>query len=303
MGLREGYKMTEVGMIPEDWDCKKMNTICEVRDGTHESPRYFSNGVLFITSKNIIRGKIDFSNVSYISSDDAISINKRSKVDKGDILMSMIGTVGNSVLIDCKPNFCIKNVALFKPRKIEGAFLIQLLFSQYYQNYIQNKLDGGIQKFISLKILRSLDVPYPPENNEQKAIATALNNIDELITNLEKLIEKKKRIKQGALQELMKPKEGWEEKRLGEVAVIKDGTHQTPKYFRTGVPFYSVENVTMNDFKNTKFISEHEHFIISRDKKIKKGDILMTRIGSIGVCKYIDWEIDASFYVSLALLK
>lgn len=76
-----------------------------------------------------------------------------------------------------------------------------------------------------------------------------------------------------------------------------------PKPFDIGIPFYSVENVTANDFEHTKFITKAEHTLLSARIKIEKGDILMTRIGSIGECKYIDWEPEASFYVSLALLK
>lgn len=79
--------------------------------------------------------------------------------------------------------------------------------------------------------------------------------------------------------------------------------HQTPKYVAAGIPFYSVEHVTSGDFKNTKFISKEEHHFLTRTSKIQKGDILMTRIGSIGDCKLVDWDVEASFYVSLALLK
>ena len=73
--------------------------------------------------------------------------------------------------------------------------------------------------------------------------------------------------------------------------------------FQSGVPFFSVEHVTSGDFTNTKFISAEEHRLLTQSFKIEKGDILMTRIGSIGDCKLIDWDVDASFYVSLALLK
>lgn len=97
--------------------------------------------------------------------------------------------------------------------------------------------------------------------------------------------------------------EDWSVQSLGEIATIKDGTHQTPKYQACGVPFYSVEHVTSGDFENTKFISEQEHQLLTRSFRIEKGDILMTRIGSIGECKLINWDVRASFYVSLALLK
>lgn len=95
----------------------------------------------------------------------------------------------------------------------------------------------------------------------------------------------------------------WKMIKLGDVCQIKDGTHQTPHYVENGKQFYSVENVTNNDFSHTKYISESEHKKLTATYRIEKGDVLMTRIGSIGVCKYIDWDVDASFYVSLALLK
>jgi len=97
--------------------------------------------------------------------------------------------------------------------------------------------------------------------------------------------------------------EDWRMVRLGDIATIKDGTHQTPKYVSFGVPFYSVEQVTSRNFSDTKYISPEEHKFLTRSCKIERGDLLMTRIGSIGDCKLIDWEVDASFYVSLALLK
>jgi len=84
---------------------------------------------------------------------------------------------------------------------------------------------------------------------------------------------------------------------------ICDGTHYTPNYVENGVPFYSVENITRRDFENTKFISREEHLQLIKRCKPERGDILMTRIGSIGDCKLIDWDVDASIYVSLALLK
>jgi type I restriction enzyme S subunit len=96
----------------------------------------------------------------------------------------------------------------------------------------------------------------------------------------------------------------WETATLGEVCKsITDGTHFTPRYTTEGVPFYSVENLTANDFINTKFISEADHLEMIKRCKPEKGDILMTRIGSIGDTKLIDWDVNASIYVSLALLK
>mgnify|MGYP000170968578 CR=1 FL=1 len=92
-------------------------------------------------------------------------------------------------------------------------------------------------------------------------------------------------------------------RKLCQLTKIYDGTHQTPKYVERGVPFYSVEHVTANQFEKTKYVSEEVFFKENKRVKLEKGDILMTRIGSIGVSKYIDWNVRASFYVSLALIK
>lgn len=97
---------------------------------------------------------------------------------------------------------------------------------------------------------------------------------------------------------------GWTVEPLSEVCQeIVDGTHYTPTYVDTGVPFFSVETLTSDDFRNTKFISPRDHEDLARRCRLKRGDILLTRIGSLGVTKLIDWDVEASIYVSLALLR
>jgi type I restriction enzyme S subunit len=86
--------------------------------------------------------------------------------------------------------------------------------------------------------------------------------------------------------------EDWEIAPLSALCrLICDGTHFTPRYVPQGVPFYSVENITADDFSNVKFISEAEHAILVRRCKPEKGDILMTRIGSLGKTKLLDWDV------------
>ncbi len=95
----------------------------------------------------------------------------------------------------------------------------------------------------------------------------------------------------------------WEEKKMKDISKIYDGTHKTPNYVKEGVPFYSVEHITANDFSNAKFISNNVFQAENKRVKIERNDILMTRIGDIGTAKLIDWNAKASFYVSLALIK
>jgi type I restriction enzyme S subunit len=97
---------------------------------------------------------------------------------------------------------------------------------------------------------------------------------------------------------------GWSSLTLADLCdVITDGTHYTPHYVNNGVPFFSVENVTANNFLNVKYITKSEHLKLIKRCRPQRGDILMTRIGSLANTKLIDWDMDASIYVSLALLR
>jgi type I restriction enzyme S subunit len=183
-----------------------------------------------VTSKNIVNGQIDLNNVSYISEADAFEFDKRSKVDRNDIIMSMIGTIGSAVLVDFEPKFCIKNVALIKPRKVGPPYLIHHINSPSFQQYLESSLDGGIQKFVSLGTLRQLLIPVPNET-EQRAIAEALSDVDGLLGGLDRLIAKKRDLKQAAMQQLLTGQTRlpgfhgeWEVKRLGDVASVSKGT-------------------------------------------------------------------------------
>ena len=150
---------------PNGWDKYKIGEVCDVRDGTHDSPQYYSEGYPIVTSKNVSSGKIDLSDCSLICEDDYQKINQRSKVDYGDILMPMIGTVGNPVIVDLEPEFAIKNVALIKFKensRVLNTFVKALLESDYFDNAVISKVRGGTQKFISLGDIRKLEISLPP---------------------------------------------------------------------------------------------------------------------------------------------
>lgn len=173
--------------IPSTWKWTRMQDILDVRDGTHESPTYQISGVPFITSKNLIDGKIDFDNVKYISQEDADFFNKRSKVNKGDILMAMIGSIGKPVLVDSTKEFAIKNMALLKKVPNTDVNMNYVLLLLYYSEAImKNQSLGGVQKFVSLFYLRKYIVPVPPIE-EQQRIVDRVNELMEKIDEYEKV--------------------------------------------------------------------------------------------------------------------
>ena len=154
------------------WEVKKLGEVCDVRDGTHDSPKYLEHSdYVLITSKNIVNGDIDYTSINYICEEDYNNINKRSFVEDGDIIMAMIGTIGKPIIVKRKGvNFCIKNVALIKFGKsveVINTYIQYLLDNTSYKQYIDKQNKGGTQKFIALGAIRKLDIPLPPLNLQQ----------------------------------------------------------------------------------------------------------------------------------------
>ena len=155
------------------WDIESLGKVCDVRDGTHDSPQYLQESpYILITSKNLVNGKIDYSNVNYISEEDYIAINKRSQVDDGDIIMAMIGTIGNPIIVKLEEHkFCIKNVALikfFNDSLVSNKYVHSLLNNESYLTFIKSQNKGGTQKFVALGTIRKLPIPIPPLSFQQQ---------------------------------------------------------------------------------------------------------------------------------------
>ena len=164
----------------ESWQERRLGDVADVRDGTHDSPKYYPTGYPLITSKNLTDAGLDMSDVSFISAEDFENINKRSKVDIGDIIFGMIGTIGNPVMVD-RCDFAIKNVALIKNSKeVQNSFLLQLFKSPIFEKYVQNENVGNTQKFLGLNKIRDCNFLIPTLS-EQTAIGTFFRILDKLI--------------------------------------------------------------------------------------------------------------------------
>ena len=163
--------------VPEGWEWSRANCISDVRDGTHDTPAYVEKGVPLITSKNLTSAGVDYSNVKYISVEDATQINQRSGVDVGDILFAMIGTIGNPKLVTENTLISIKNVALFKfsyNSDLSHHYILRVL--EYLQEQMKENPSGGLQPFVSLNRLRTTLLPIAPIT-EQNRIVEKLENL------------------------------------------------------------------------------------------------------------------------------
>lgn len=161
----------DINQNDKKWRFIPLQNICDVRDGTHESPKYIESGeYLLLTSKNFTKGYVDFKDSNFISEEDFNEINKRSLVEKNDIIMPMIGTIGSPVIVDTDIRFAIKNVALIKFANSNylPLFIKYVLDSDYFQRIVNFNDRGSNRKFISLDDLRNLQIPSVSQDLQNK---------------------------------------------------------------------------------------------------------------------------------------
>lgn len=288
------------------WNSIRADEFCEsVRDGTHDTPKQQSFGYKLVTSKHIQDGLIQPDDAYYISEDDYNKINERSKVEKWDVLMAMIGNgLGRSAIVEDNPDYAIKNIALFKMggNEVKAKWLHYFLSTNYTQQVITNYLQGTGQPFLSLSLLRKFKVPNPPLPTQQK-IASILSAYDNLIQNYKKQIE----ALQTAASELYKEwfvrfrfpgyqttnfengiPEGWKIERLTKLVGIKYGKDHS-KLDDGNIPVYGSGGIMR--YCNKALYD--------------KETVLIPRKGSLNNIMYANrplWTVDTMFY-SIMLRK
>jgi len=235
---KQSFKQTEVGLIPEDWDSSPITKLTkEIFLGLTSKVDYVKNGGFpLIRASDIAKGKIDLSNVKFISPAQHKSLTKYRRAVKDNVLVSKSGSLGVCAIVETDIEFSIYESIIVMQvidNKLSSAFLLWLLRYESTQQRILGEKVGSSVAHLNIEMFRKLEIPLPTLT-EQKAIASALSDVDELISSLEKLISKKKDIKQGAMQELLTPPhkggkrlsgfEGeWVEKTLGEIINLDKG--------------------------------------------------------------------------------
>ncbi|MFC0322640.1 restriction endonuclease subunit S, partial [Gallibacterium melopsittaci] len=270
------------------WEQCKLGEVNDVRDGTHSSPKYLNEGYPLVTSKNLTEHGLNLDDISFISAEDFEEINKRSKVEIGDIVFGMIGTIGNPILLE-RDGFAIKNVALLKrDGKVENIFLVQLLKSPIFEKYICKENAGGTQKFLGLSQIRDFTFLAPPLPEQQK-IGTFFRQLDALITLHKRKVEHSVRLKKALLQKMF-PKEGedfpelrfpeftdaWEQCKLGEVGDTYTGLSGKKKedFGHGDARFITYMNVFSNAIADASGVDCVE--IDNKQNQVKYGDVLFT---------------------------
>ena len=230
-----GYKQTEVGVIPEDWEIKSLGEICSFENGdrssNYPSAHEFSNfGIPFINAGHISEGKIDLENMDYIPTNIFERLGG-GKVKSGDLLYCLRGSLGKFGVVSDKLGLgaIASSLVIIRPNKSTTTSFI----SSYFKSNISKKMlslwaGGAAQPNLGAKELANFLVPLP-NAKEQTAIANALSDVDALITELEKLIAKKQAIKTATMQQLLTGRT-----RLPQFALREDGSKKGTKQSELG---------------------------------------------------------------------
>lgn len=259
----------------------------------------------YVTIREIQKNRIQFSDkTDRINEEALILCNKRANLEKGDVLFSGTGTIGEVAIVDETPNnWSIKEgVYSLKPisANINSKFLMYVLQTRNIKEKYSQKVVGGTVKSITMADLKKIDIPVPPLE-VQNEIVRILDNFTTLTAELTAELTARKNQYSWYRDYLLKFENKIEIVKLGDIVEVYDGTHQTPDYKKTGIPFISVENID-NIYNTEKYISEEDYEKNYRIKP-KIDDIFMTRIGTIGKCAIVTKNNPLAYYVSLALLR
>ncbi len=292
----------------------KASEFCKrVFDGTHDTPKPVSNGYKLLTSKHIMNNYLDTDSAYYISEEDYNEINKRSQVQKWDVLFSMIGSVGAVYLVtEDKIDFAIKNMGVFScEEEYRAKWLFFYLQSPYAQNIIRNYLNGAVQKFIPLGMLR--DFPIPEMEKKDKKVVDLLWEINQKMINNDAICSELEEMAKTIydywfLQFEFPNEEGKPYKSSGGKMVWNEELkREIPEKWKSGYLDEMIEICNGKDHQNLEVgeIPVYGSGGILRyvNKNLYHGEsVLIPRKGTLNNVIYVDepfWTVDTMFYTKM----
>ncbi len=295
MEIENGFKQTEVGVIPNDWEVRKLGSILKVvGGGAFRSTDSSSTGVKWLKISNVGINQAIWDDESYLPI-ELIKNNENFLLKENDYVLALTRPILDRKLKitrlkkDDVPALLNQRVGKIETAKSNSIQFAYYLFQKFETiNALIQSMAGTDPPNLGNWGIYNVNCAIPPTLQEQTAIATALSDTDTLISSLEKLIAKKRNIKQGAMQELLKPKKGWEVKRLGDIASLKariGWQGLTTSEYRTSGDYFLI---TGTEFKKGLidwgkcFYVDEERFIQDKNIQIKQHDVLVTKDGTIG---------------------
>jgi len=236
MEVRAGYKRTEVGVIPNDWRVKAAAEICElVVDCKNRTPPVVPGGAYgVVRTPNVRDGKFVWEELRFTDEHSYREWTARATPQLGDVLITREAPLGEVCLVPPGTPVCLgQRMMLYRPdqTQADSSYLLYSLMSLGVRGSLLKKIGGSTVGHAKVDDIRNLQVPLPPSVDEQRAIATALSDVDALLAKIDQLIAKKRDLKQAAMQQLLTGQTrlprfcgAWGVKRLGDLGRFLKGS-------------------------------------------------------------------------------
>ena len=297
MEVKPGYKQTEVGIIPEEWQILPLAQLAHIKTGKRNNEEKVADGEYPFFVRSEVVERIN----SYSYEGEAILVPGEGRI--GDIFHYVNGRFDVHQRVYAITRFRADCQAQYLHR-----YMAQRFGAWAMQNTVKATVDS-----LRLPTFQHFLVPLPPPP-EQRAIAAALSDVDALLGGLDRLIAKKRDLKQAAMQQLLTGQTrlpgfsgAWEVKPLTEIVStpITDGPHLTPTFLNDGIPFLSVNNLVNNklDLSSLRFVSRSDHEEFSKKCRPRRGDILFGKAASVGQVALLDTDLELNIWSPLALIR
>ncbi|MFM2217628.1 MAG: hypothetical protein RL240_1946 [Planctomycetota bacterium] len=291
MVVKKGYKQTEVGVIPEDWEVRPFMSIVNIANGQVDPKRDPYRSMVLVAPDHIESktGRL----ISKSSAAEQRAISGKYLFSPNEVIYSKIRPyLRKATLVDFEGLCSADMYPLKAATDVSPGYLLALILGNHFSVYAESvSVRSGMPKINRDEL--ALYIAALPTLAEQEAIASALSDADTWIESLEQLIDKKRQIKQGAMQELLTGKRRlpgfsgeWETKMLGEIADIKTGPFGSSlherDYVSIGTPIITVEHLGEFGVKHLDLplVSEYDRQRL-RAYTLALGDIVFSRVGSI----------------------
>jgi type I restriction enzyme S subunit len=296
MELRPGFKATEVGVIPEEWDVATFDQVFKRQNAKAyqiQTSSYQRNGALPVVDQGqkAVVGYSDRADRRFACPDDGVIVfGDHTCIVKFVDFDFVVGADGTQ-LLTAKTGHSTR----FHAYALEHRGIASTGYNRHFK-FLKER------RYVS---------PHLPE---QRAIAAALSDVAALLAKLDQLIAKKRDLKQAAMQQLLTGQTRlpgfageWQTKAIKDIVLtpVTDGPHLTPRFLDDGIPFLSVNNLVDNkiDLADLRFISRADHEEFSRKCKPRKGDVLLGKAASVGKVAIVDLDIEFNIWSPIALIR
>jgi type I restriction enzyme, S subunit len=293
MSVAPQFQQTDVGLIPQGWTLSTVGEEFSIQLGKMlDSERNVGELKPYLGNRAVQWGRVDLRDVGVVNLTPS-DIN-RYRLRPGDLLVCEGGEVGRAAIWNEPLMECYFQKALHRLRPTRGysvALMLSMLERWSATGYLAAFVTQTSIAHLPKEKFEQIVLPVPASHLEQEAIARALSDTDALIESLEQLITKKRHIKQGAMQELLQPKDGWVVRTLSQLADIRSGgtpSTNRAEYWDGEVPWCTPTDITA--LKEQKYLTTTSRTITSHGLKassaemIPSGSVVMTSRATIGEC-------------------